>query len=123
MRADEYVVEKLMAAENKNVELTAALKAKENDYKNAVKAIKELKAAYEEITNVIGVFGAGNSSTDLAMGGCLSIYISDPYGEDRYLNEKDAGRRRAFKLFKEIIEDYREAHPKPKEEEGEESDS
>lgn len=123
MRADEYVVEKLMAAENKNVELTAALKAKENDYKNAVKAIKELKAAYEEIANVIGEYGANNSSTDLAMGGCLSIYISDPYGESRFLNEREAGRRRAFTLFKELIEDYKEAHPEPKKEEGEKSDS
>ena len=123
MRADEYVVEKLMAAENKNVELTAALKAKENDYKNAVKAIKELKTAYEEITSVIGKYGSGNSSSDLAMGGCLSVYISDPYGDSRYLNERDADRRRAFTLFKEIIEDYKEAHPEPKKEEGEKSDS
>ena len=123
MTLEEYAVERIKELESKKVELEAALKSKENDYKTANSTIRRIREENEFMKELIGYLGIRDSSTSLNRGGTIYMYLHDPWGKTSDLeDEEDIKRRKWFDFCKEVIISYKESHFPPEEEDKERGD-
>lgn len=115
MTLEEFAVERIKELECKKVELEAALKSKNDEYKVANASIKRLREENEKLKEAIGRNVSLNNCT-LDRSGCIYISLSDSYkSNNSNLTEKEAQVREDFDFLCKIIKDYKEIHPEKKE--------
>ena len=120
MTLEEFAVERIKELECKKVELEAALKDKNDEYKVANTSIKKLREENERLKTAIGRNVDTNSCT-LNRSGCIYISLSDSYkSRDSNLTEKEAQVREDFDFLCKVIKEYKETHPEKKKTEEEE---